>query len=184
MLINIKNLSDLETQLIILYSLMQFKLSMTQEQLNKIFVESGLIDYFILMHYVTNLAEMEYITSVAIDGEVRYIIEESGIEMVSMFEKKIPIAMKAKLDYEVRKIREEHFKNTQIRTKIVPLDEQMYMTQCGIYEQDLPIMEVNITVGSRSLADRIVKNFNEDATEIYKCVYELLGNKNQEVDEA
>ena len=181
-MINIKNLNDLETRLIILYSLVRFKLSVTQEQLNRIFVESELIDYFILMHYVTNLTEMEYITSVTIDGETRYIAEESGIEMVGMFEKKIPIAMKAKIDYEVRKIREEYLKKSQTRSKVVAMDEQMFMAQCGIYEQNLPIMEVSITVGSRSLADKIIKNFDESASEIYKGVYELLGTENKKID--
>ena len=166
--------NDVQAKIIILYTLRRFKIAMTDEQLYRTLLENEIMDYFTFSHYLADLIEHDYITTVVIEGAKRYNINPKGIEAVELFAKKIPAAIIDKVDREIEDILESYSKLNDIRAKVDAINERRFVTKCGIYERNTPLLELSLTVGDRYQAEKFAKDFRSNAQEIYKGIFELM----------
>ena len=159
---------------VILYALYKFKISMTNEQIHIIFVENDIMDYFSYTQQLLRLIDDAYIAKITIENEERYGITQKGIDFVEMSLGEIPSAIKEKINLAVDKILKTYDKLTDIRTSITPLSENRFITKCGIYERNIPLIELNLTTGSRRHAEKLEKSFRKNYNSIYKEVFQLF----------
>ena len=55
-----------------------------------------------------------------------------------------------------------------------PLSEREFSVRCKIVENNITIFDLQAHAGSREQAKKIVDNWNNNATEIYPSILELL----------
>ena len=167
-------LDVLQIRLSILYTLKCFKISMTEGNLQEALVWNDIIDYFTMMDYLIDMQKLGLVSTVTIEGRLRYDITKKGHETLQMFRDKIPGSVRDK----IYKLAEKHLalleRGREIVADIQPIDEKKFLAKCGIYEFGMPLMELSIFAGSRKHAEEIAKNFENQAATLYKTILETI----------
>lgn len=167
-------LDDVQIRLSILYTLKSFKVSMTEGDLQSALVWNEIIDYFTMMDYLLDMQKMGLVSTVYIEGFVRYDITKKGHETLNMFKEQIPFSIRDKIynlaDAHLSKLE----RGREIVADIVPVDDRKYLAKCGIYEFGMPLMELSIFAGTRKHAEEIAKKFEEESAVIYKTILEKI----------
>ena len=167
-------LDDVQIRLSILYTLKCFKISMTEGNLQEALVWNDISDYFTMMDYLLDMQKLGLVSTVTIEGRLRYDITKKGHETLQMFRDKIPGSVRDK----IYKLAEKHLalleRGREIVADIQPIDEKKFLAKCGIYEFGMPLMELSIFAGSRKHAEEIAKNFEKQAATLYKTILETI----------
>ena len=167
-------LDDVQIRLSILYTLKCFKISMTEGNLQEALVWNDILDYFTMMDYLLDMQKLGLVSTVTIEGRLRYDITKKGHETLQMFRDKIPGSVRDK----IYKLAEKHLalleRGREIVADIQPIDEKKFLAKCGIYEFGMPLMELSIFAGSRKHAEEIAKNFEKQAATLYKIILETI----------
>lgn len=168
------HLDDVQIRLIILYALKSFRISMTEENLQDVLVQNGILDYFTMMDFVFDMQRMGMIETVKIEGKRCYGITKKGEELTSLFDDKIPLSIRESIldsgEDIVKNIGREH----EIIADIVAVDVRKFLARCGIYDMGTPLLELNIFAGSRKNAESIAARFKKDAAQLYKIILEKI----------
>ena len=67
-------LDDVQIRLSILYTLKCFKISMTEGNLQEALVWNDILDYFTMMDYLLDMQKLGLVSTVTIEGRLRYDI--------------------------------------------------------------------------------------------------------------
>ena len=81
-------LDDVQIRLSILYTLKCFKISMTEGNLQEALVWNDILDYFTMMDYLLDMQKLGLVSTVTIEGRLRYDITKKGHETLQMFRDK------------------------------------------------------------------------------------------------
>ena len=131
---------------------------MTEGNLQEALVWNDILDYFTMMDYLLDMQKLGLVSTVTIEGRLRYDITKKGHETLQMFRDKIPGSVRDK----IYKLAEKHLalleRGREIVADIQPIDEKKFLAKCGIYEFGMPLMELSIFAGSRKHAEEIAKN--------------------------
>ena len=71
-------LDDVQIRLSILYTLKCFKISMTEGNLQEALVWNDILDYFTMMDYLLDMQKLGLVSTVTIEGRLRYDITKKG----------------------------------------------------------------------------------------------------------
>lgn len=167
-------LDDVQIRLIILYTLKCFKISMTEGKLHETLVWNDVLDYFTMMNFLIDMQKQGLVSTVTIEGVLRYDITKKGHETLEMFRDRIPKSIRDKVydlaEAELYKME----RGREIVADIEPIDERKFMAKCGIYEFGVPLMELSIFAGTRKNATEITKKFEENAATLYKNILDTI----------
>lgn len=169
--------NDVQAKIVILYTLQKFKLAMSMAQLYKIILDNDILDYFSFMHYFYDLLDYGYMKSTVIENETRYDIQPKGIEAVDLFTNKIPPAIRRKINLAIEDVLDSYEKVMDIRATTTAISERRFVAKCGIYEWNVPLLELNLTVGDKKQAEKLAKYFRDNATEIYQKTFAMMDMK-------
>jgi hypothetical protein len=170
-------IDGVQAKIVILYTLHKFRLAMSMDQLYRVILDNDILDYFSFMHYFYDLLEYGYVKATIIEEKTRYDIQPKGTEAVELFTNKIPPGVRSKIDRTVDEILSSYEKVMDIRAVTTAISERKFVAKCGIYEWNVPLLEINITVGDKDQAEKIAKYFKENATQIYQDTFNILGMK-------
>lgn len=170
-----KSVSELaESKLIILYLLYKMDLPLTNGQISQFTLEADYMDYFSLQQYLIELYENNLIDKSKDNNITRYIITEEGEKILVYF---------------IRHISEDTLKNiknyVRITKGIVKLDFEVaanyffnsqndYIVKCGAYENDMTLIEINVSVVSKEQAKLICNNWKSNVNKFYGEILNLL----------
>lgn len=167
-------LNDVQIRLAILYTLKCFKVSMTEGDLQSALVWNEILDYFTMMDFLLDMEKIGLVTTVTIEGYLRYDITKKGHETLDMFKEQIPFSIRDKIYTLAEKHLSHLERGREIVADVVPIDERKYLAKCGIYEFGMPLMELSIFAGTRKHAEEIAKKFEEESASLYKTILEKI----------
>lgn len=167
-------LDDVQTRLVILYTLKCFKISMSEGDLHKALVWSEILDYFTMMDFLLDTQKLGFVSTVTIEGTLRYDITKKGHETLEMFYDKIPKSIRDRIYDLAEKELYKVARGREIVADIEPLDERKFLAKCGVYEFGVPLMELRIFAGTRKNALEITKKFEENAATLYKNILDTI----------
>lgn len=167
-------LDDVQTRLILLYTLRAFRISMSTENLMKVIVWNGILDYFTMMDYLLDMMNIGMVKTIVIEEETRYDITPKGLQSVELFSNKIPLSIRDHIDDAVEDLQQDMDRGREIVTDIVPLDRRRFLAKCGIYDRNVPLLEINLFAGTRSQAEEIAKRFESEASSLYAAILEKI----------
>lgn len=167
-------LDDVQIRLIILYTLKCFKISMTEGNLQEALVWNEIIDYFTMMDFLIDMEKMGMVSTVTIEGALRYDITKKGHETLDYLKDRIPISVRDKVYDLAEKALTKMERGREIVADIQPIDERKFLAKCGVYEFGMPLMELSIFAGTRKHAEEIAKRFENQAGILYKNILETI----------
>lgn len=167
-------LDDVQIRLIILYTLKCYKISMTDGNLQEALVWNDILDYFTMMDFLIDMEKSGLVSTVTIEGNLRYDITKKGHETLDMFKDKIPRSIRDKIYDLSEKALSKMARGREIVADIQPIDEKKFLAKCGVYEFGMPLMELSIFAGTRKHAEEIAKRFETQAAKLYKTILETI----------
>lgn len=172
-----------ENKVFILYFMKKIRMAVGDIQFIKIMLENRFMNYFYFKQYLSELIKDGLLTTWRQDGQQFYEINEKGLEVLSMFESILPAGLKKCIDDSITPIRKNIRMETFISADYSIEIEDGYFVSCKIKEDDFPLIDLKITVGSKEDARNICGNWKGYPQEIYLEVLETL-LKNRKKDES
>ena len=125
----------------------------------------------------------KYIVSYDKEGNEVYEITENGRNTLNLTIDMLPGIIKLKVDRTVKGELRDIQNESAIKAEFIPLSEKEFIVKCKIIENNVVIFEIQTLATSRDQAIRIVKNWEENTSEIYPKVIEMLNEKIEEEEQ-
>ncbi|MDF2613219.1 MAG: hypothetical protein K0S71_1005 [Clostridia bacterium] len=161
-------------KLIILYLLSQVKIPLSLSQITQIILERGYTNYFSLQQYLNELQKSTFITATKQNNASFFEITDKGTETLDFFSSRIPDFTRKELDQFIegnwRQLRSE----LDIHAEYTPNKSNEYIVNCKAIENNSPLIELNISVGSKKQAIELCNKWKSDAANLYSEILQLL----------
>ncbi|MBE7045236.1 MAG: DUF4364 family protein [Ruminococcaceae bacterium] len=162
-------------QYIILYTMAKADRHMTYTQLNGLILGNLNIDFSTYQLALDNLEQIGQLYKFSFDELTTfYELLPEGKEANGFFEKEIPIYIREQIDEAIPPFFHEEEKKRSIRAELSPINPREFGAELGIYDKNLPLMNLFIYAGEREDANRMMKRFRENPEELYQRIVSFL----------
>lgn len=169
-----------ENKVLILYILDQIEDGIIQDGLFKIITSINDVNYFYFKQVLTDLIETKLVGIFTKDEDDDVIkITTEGKNALSLTKDVLPGILKLKADNVFKKEFSSITDETSVIAEFIPKNEHDYTIKCKIVENNETIFEVKTFAGSRERAQRIIDNWNNNASIIYPQILDLLLDNNK-----
>ncbi|MEF9983076.1 MAG: DUF4364 family protein [Oscillospiraceae bacterium] len=162
--------NDYEVKIIICYIMSVIERPLSLEDLNKILITDGIVNYFECSQSISDLVQLGNIKQ--IDGN-EYILLDLGKETAKIFEKTIPTAVKDK----AIKNAEKYIKYKQMeKDNIVTIEKVKdgYNITLNVSDNQCSLMKITLFSPDLKYCDIIKKQFYDNPVQTYKAIIALL----------
>ena len=166
-----------ENKVLILYILEQAGKALTNDVLYKIVLEAVNMNYFYFQQFMLDLINVGYIFSFQKEEQTLYSITDSGKRTLDLTLDLLPGIIKLKADTNLKPILDTSEEEQSIVAEYTPLSENNYTIVCKVVDNNETVFEVKTFAGSREQAKDIVDNWQNNASEIYPQILEILTTK-------
>ena len=161
-------------KLMALYMLNKVNFPLTNTQISNFFLEKEYTTYFVFQQIMSELIETNLISSETVRNTSYYKITNDGVETISLFTSKIPVAIIDNIDiflidnkYELRNevgTLSDYYKSTN----------QDYIVTCQIKEGTNTLIDINLSVPSEDVAETMCNNWKDASQELYATIMKTL----------
>ena len=171
--------AQFEKKLLLLYLIDKMDLPLTQSQISEFALEDDYINYFSLQQFLADMVEINYLEKSFENNTSYYSLTDQGLVAVEYFKKRIPAQLKNKIKKYVERNKKNIKKDYEVIANYFYVkNSNEYIIKCGIYEDEMTLMELTLSVVSREEAKLICKNWREKVNILYgEIVNKLLGEK-------
>lgn len=166
-----------ENRLIILYLMYQMDMPLSWEHLYN-FAVNDYMDYFEFQTYINEMAQNGIIETNKEDTITYYNLTDDGEKTVNTFSKLIPESKRKSIISYVRKNKGVIKKEYAVSANYFMYGEDEYVVKCSFIEDDVTLMELNLTVVTKEMAKQVKKNWKKNVSEIYNNLLQSLLNDN------
>ncbi|AUG58231.1 DUF4364 family protein [Acetivibrio saccincola] len=163
-----------ENKLILLYILDKLNMPVSNLQLTKIVMENKLMNYFIFQQFLDELCSLKFISPKITDNKTYYTITPSGKQALDYFVNHIPKGIKLIINNYISNVRKNIRNETFIKADFTPENENEFTVTCQIREDTFSLIDLKISVGTKSDAKDICKNWQKHSQTIYSEIIESL----------
>jgi len=153
----------------------------SNSQLTHFLQSENIMDYYITQQYLNELVGAGYLEQSRDNNITRYALTEDGSVVLEAFTKQIPQSTKniiMKYVTENRKAIKQDFETAA--TYFYNHETNEYIVKCIAHEDEIMLMELNMSVVSREQALKICNNWKRNIAGIYGKVINLLLSENHE----
>ena len=162
-----------ENRLIILYLMYQMDMPLSCEHLYN-FAVTDYMDYFEFQTYITEMEQNGIIETNKDDNVTYYSLTDDGEKTVNTFSKLIPESKRKSIISYVRKNKGVIKKEYAVSANYFQYDENEYIVKCSFIEDDVTLMELNLTVVTKDMAKQVKKNWKQNVSTIYNNLLQSL----------
>jgi len=173
-LLNQSSDQQLKSKIIILYTINQFSVPLTNQQLTDFILEHDIINYFDLQQFLTDLVDtsmLEYSTS---EGENYYVITESGRNTLELFSDRVSQSLRRKINDSVDSKKKSFVIKTNVTADYFKEDDNDYVVHLTVKEGIYTLMDIKVNVVSNRDAKQICENWNKKAQYLYGDIMNRL----------
>lgn len=170
-----------EHKLLILYLIDSMEIPLSYNRISDFILDVGYMDYITLITCLSDMEESSYLEKTIEGTSSRYSITENGRKALEFFGKRIPTVIKTGIKEYIAK-NKNHIKRDYeiIANYFEEIQEDgsfEYIVKCGTYENDMMLMELNISVVSKDQAKLICKNWKKNVSSIYTNIIKEITQK-------
>jgi predicted transcriptional regulator len=166
-----------ESKLILLYLINKIDLPVSEHHIARIILENNYMNYFILQQYLNELCNGNLLKSEVEEGKTLYSITPYGKQTLSYFHTIIPAGIKSNVNNIVSTLKKKIKNETRVIADYSPGYSNDYMVTCKVTENNFPLIELHLSVGTQEDAKTIVTNWNEHSYLIYPEIIQSLLKK-------
>lgn len=163
-----------ENKVLILYILDQTNKPITNDNLYKLVLTAVEMNYFYFQQFLLDMIETNFVVSYEKENQVIYELTEHGKNTLDLTLDILPGIVKLKIDTNLKSTLETVEEEHSIIAEYTPKNENNYMINCKISENNETVFEIKTFAYSREQAKEIVDNWKNNAEKIYPQVLDLL----------
>jgi hypothetical protein len=171
-----KRLPSAEQKLLLLYALSELGPS-TDLQLLQFMVELGLMDYIELRLAICELVDAEQLKTKDHPLGTLYQITVKGREALEMFENRVRASSRDLVKNNCAAWKEHFAREKSVVSELSPQPGGEYLVKIHLMEQDLPLMQLSLSVPSREMANDFLRRCDDKAEDIYVYCMKKLGGE-------
>ena len=180
---NLKLNTDSETlaenKVLILYILDQTHKPITNDNLYKLVLTAIDMNYFYFQQFLLDMINTKFVVSYTKESQEVYELTELGKSTLDLTLDILPGIVKLKVDTNLKSTLEQVEEEHSVVAEYTPKNENNYLINCKIVENNETVFEIKTYAYSREQAKDIVDNWKNNAQEIYPKVLDLLHNLKQ-----
>ncbi len=115
-----------------------------------------------------------FIREEATHSRTFYHITKEGEETLNFFRNDISPAIQADIDGFFRQKQYELKKEVSVRANYYPVSGREYSVNCQVYEHDMPLIDLTVTVPAEAEAKAIADNWGKKSQEVYALIMQNL----------
>lgn len=166
-----------ENKILLLYILSKVGKPISHNQLLELVISIVDMNYFYFQQFLLDLLEDNYIIKYNQENIDIYEITDTGKNAVALTIDIIPGILKLQVDSKFKENLDTVKDKFSISAEYTPLEEKTFSVRCKIIENNITIFDLQAHAGSPEQAKQIVENWNNNATEMYPKLLEILVNK-------
>lgn len=161
-------------KLIVLYMLNRVDFPLSNSQISDFVLGKGYTDYFKLQQAISELIEAALIREESTHSRTFYHLTEDGYDTLQFFKSSISPAIQDDINeyltekkYDLKNevsVKSDYYKNTNME----------YSVRCQVIENDLPLIDLTISVPTEAAAEKAASVWKEKNQEIYASIMEQL----------
>ncbi len=163
-----------ENKLLLLYIVKEAETPLTGNEITRIVLENGFMNYFILQQLLGQLVKDDFITYYEDKGKHYYKIEEKGLSTLNLFISRIPQKLRQQVQDYLCENMQRIKKEKQITGRYTMEAEDRYLVNLKMIENQKVSLDLNLRIFSHKHARRICDNWNSNAPELYGKILNLL----------
>lgn len=154
-------------KLIVLFILNKVDFPLTNSQLSEFILDKGYTNYFKFQQVIAELIESGFIKEEVIRNRTLYHLTEEGAETLHFFKNDISPAIQKDIEqflsekqYELKNevsVKADYYRNTNME----------YSVRCQVIENELPLIDLTVTVPTEAEAEKVAVNWSRKNQEIY-----------------
>lgn len=162
-----------EIKILICYLLNNFKKPLTKDEINYIFQDEQIVNYFDFSEAFNELVKSGHIAPLSIDGEERYEIKELGADTAKTLASSLPQSVRDKVITSAMELMSRIKIERENEVIITPSDSG-FNVKLVIHDVDFDIMQLELYAPDEIQAERIKENFLKDPLKLYRSVMSNL----------
>lgn len=166
-----------ESKILLLYIINKVGKPISHNELLELVISIVDMNYFYFEQFLLDLLEDNYIVKYIQDDLEIYEITPEGKNAISLTIDAVPGIIKLDVDSKFKKSLDNIKDKYSISAEYSPLSEKSFSIRCKIVENNSIIFDIQAHAGSGEQAKKIVENWNNNATDIYPKILELLIGK-------
>ena len=168
----------LKNNILILYLIDKMDLPLPMSQIEIVALEY--MNYFALNESIHDLIEIKYIESSKVSNDdTRYSITDEGLQALDYFDRLLEQDVRNKINQYVLENHKSIKRDYQTTANYFqPLGSDEFTVKCALYEDDIMLLEVNLSVVSLQQARLICENWKNNITKLYGSILENLIDTN------
>ncbi len=165
-------------KLIILYMLDRIDYTLTNSQLSDFILDKGYTNLFNIHESISELIDSGFIQRSSIRDTVHYQITDQGEEALSYFENRLPNSIKQDIMeyFDAQKIKMKN--ESEIYADYYFNEHNEYTVECVIKERKETLVDIKLSVPTKSQAIMICDNWRERSGNVYSFLINELWNQN------
>jgi predicted transcriptional regulator len=165
---------EVRDKLTILMLINDLEVPLTNEEITELVLDSGLINYISLQHYLTELCELSMLERIPQDGKQHYLLTENGRVALDFFKVRVPGYIQNKIEKMVKSFKKLLPVETHIHAEYTKHSETDFEIALSITENKVSMMSLKLHVMSYKHAQMICQKWEENATTSYGDILSLL----------
>lgn len=179
----LENLEKAENKVLILYFFDKVGMPVSNMQLTRMMLEGRYMNYFLLQQSLHEMVKDNMLLVESRENIDYYTPSSDGLRMLEMFPDLLAIGIKKRMDELIASIRYQIRHEASVIADYTLENEDEYDVRCRIIENNKPLVDIRLSVGSREDARYICNNWKACAKEIYPQVIGVLLGRDKEEQE-
>lgn len=163
-----------ESKILLLYILSKVKKPISHNELLDLVLSIVDMNYFYFQQFLLDLLEDNYISTYKQENVDIYEITSEGKNAINLTINIIPGILKLQVDSKFKESLDTIKDKSSVFAEYTPLSEKEFSVRCKIVENNTTIFDLQAHAGSREQAKQIVDNWNNNVTNIYPKILEIL----------
>ncbi|MEG1254766.1 DUF4364 family protein [Clostridium sp.] len=163
-----------ENKLLLLHIIDKIDLPISNIQLTEIVLENNFINYFTLQEYIDELISSNLLMKVNHKDKDRLVISDKGKEVLSLFQNRLSSEYINKLDSYINVKMNVIKKEATISADYTIENSNSYVVSLGASENNIPLMEVKITVATNKQARELCTKWKNNPSDLYTKIIKVL----------
>jgi predicted transcriptional regulator len=171
------NKETVENKLILLYIIDRLNIPVSNLQITRLVLEKRFMNYFLLQQHLNELQEGRLLSVERADDKALYMITDAGRKTLEYFTHLIPSGLKARMDSTFAAMRKEIRSESLVTADYTPESENKFTAACKVSEDGFSLLQLDVTVGTKSDARLICENWKKHSQLIYAEIIDALTKK-------
>ena len=161
-------------RLAILYTLKYIEIPVSSMDLKHVMLDATTVDYIDLCETIEILKEENHIKTVFRDELNKFILTESGTEMIEMLEKNLLPSVRDSLRKSANEFFKEEFEKSQVKSEISPTEANTFYLDAELNDGKTKLLSMSVFAGTRENAMKMREKFNDAPVELFQEILKFL----------